>query len=68
VNGVLIPVRQPTAIASALRSLGADAELRRKMGEFGKQIARERFDEQKCVATVLATYRDVAARKQLPFD
>jgi glycosyltransferase involved in cell wall biosynthesis len=68
VNGILVPVRDPVALATALRRLCEDASLRRAMGRAGRHRALERFDENRCVDIVLATYRDVARAKRLPLE
>ncbi|HEX6148081.1 MAG TPA: GNAT family N-acetyltransferase [Acidimicrobiia bacterium] len=58
VNGFLVPVRDPEALAVAISKLGADRELREKMSLASARIARERFDEQEVVRIVMDTYRD----------
>jgi glycosyltransferase involved in cell wall biosynthesis len=44
VTGLLVPPRQPAAIAEALRRLIADPELRLRMGRSGQARCREVFD------------------------
>lgn len=57
VNGLLVPVRDPTGLANAIRRLGEDAALRRAMGDAGRRRARDIFDESEVVRVVLQTYR-----------
>ena len=45
VNGLLVPVGDPRALARALRSLGDDDERREHMSATARAIACERFDE-----------------------
>lgn len=65
VNGLLVPVRDPSALAEAVRRIGEDAELRLRMGEAGRQRALDHFDERAVVRLVMDTYREVARRKGL---
>jgi ribosomal protein S18 acetylase RimI-like enzyme len=65
VNGFLVPVRDPEALAAAIKKLGEDAGMRRRMGEAGRARAVDRFDEARVVDRVLAEYRRVARRKGL---
>jgi glycosyltransferase involved in cell wall biosynthesis len=62
-NGLLVPVRDPTALADAIRRIGDRAELRTRMGAASREIACARFDERVVVRRVLDTYREVAAAK-----
>jgi glycosyltransferase involved in cell wall biosynthesis len=64
-NGLLVAVRDPVALAAALTSLGEDGPRRARMASAARAIALERFDERRVVARVMATYRDVARRKEL---
>ena len=64
VSGLLVPVRDPAALAEAIRSLGDDAERRKRMGEAAIERAAFHFDENKVVEIVLDTYRRVAGRKR----
>jgi glycosyltransferase involved in cell wall biosynthesis len=62
-NGLLVPVRDATALAAALRALGDDPERRGAMGATARAIAEERFDEREVVRRVMDTYRRVAQQK-----
>jgi glycosyltransferase involved in cell wall biosynthesis len=64
-NGLLVPVRDATALAAALTTLGDDDQRRAAMARAARAIAQERFDEREVVSRVLDTYRDIAARKQV---
>lgn len=44
VTGLVVPRRDPTALAAALTRLAGDPELRRRMGEAGRRHVSERFD------------------------
>jgi glycosyltransferase involved in cell wall biosynthesis len=64
-TGLLVPSRDPAALAAALRTLVDDGSLRTTMGSAGRRRAEEHFDERRVVDMVLGTYRDVATRKRL---
>ena len=66
-NGVLVPPGAASGIAAALASLVAEPARRQAMGAASRARALEHFDERRVVATVLETYRSVAARKGLPW-
>jgi glycosyltransferase involved in cell wall biosynthesis len=53
VTGLLVPVRDPDALAAAIGSLVADPARRAAMGAAGRARAEERFDEAKVVARTL---------------
>jgi glycosyltransferase involved in cell wall biosynthesis/ribosomal protein S18 acetylase RimI-like enzyme len=63
VNGYLIPVRDPGAIAATIIRLGSDERLRGTMGTAGRARAREHFDESRVVRRVVSSYKRVARRK-----
>jgi glycosyltransferase involved in cell wall biosynthesis len=65
VNGLLVPVADPAALAGALRALGEDISRRTAMSATARAIAESRFDERDVVARVMETYRSVARRKGL---
>lgn len=64
-NGLLVPVRSPEALAEAISAIGADEQLRRRMGEAAVRKAQRVFDERRVVERVMETYRRVAKRKGL---
>ena len=65
-TGLLIPVRDPDAIAAAVRRLAENADLRRTMGEAGVELARREFDQRRVIDITLATYADVLGREPVP--
>lgn len=58
-NGLLIPVRDAEKLASALRQLISNPELRRYMGKRGREIAVAEFSIDRVISETLAIYRDV---------
>jgi glycosyltransferase involved in cell wall biosynthesis len=55
-NGLLFPVGDVHALAQSLIELLQDDERRAQMGTTGRQIAKDRFDEQKVFNRVLREY------------
>jgi glycosyltransferase involved in cell wall biosynthesis len=64
-NGLLVPVRDPVALAAAIAAIGDDDARREQMGAESETRARAEFDERKVVSRVLDCYRSVAIRKHL---
>ena len=62
VSGLLVPPRDPHALAAAIVRLLEDAELGRRMGEAGLARVRERFTVERMVAETAALYGRVAGR------
>ena len=60
VNGLLVPVRDAHALADAIVRQLKDPALRRRMGEAGLTLARERFTVERMVAETAAVYARVA--------
>jgi glycosyltransferase involved in cell wall biosynthesis len=60
-TGLLVPPRDPGALAAALRRLLADADLRRRLGEAGERRVRERFSLDAMTGRVLAIYDEIVA-------
>jgi glycosyltransferase involved in cell wall biosynthesis len=56
VSGLLVPPRDPGALAVAVGSLLGDAGRRAEMGEAGKRRVREQFSEARLVAATAAVY------------
>lgn len=61
VNGLLVPVHDPVALAAALGNLIGDAALRRQMGEQSRVRAETEFRLEAVIAQTLAVYREVCA-------
>jgi len=55
-NGLLFPVGDADTLAQSLIALLGDDERRAQMGETGRRIAEDRFDEQKVFGRVLSEY------------
>jgi glycosyltransferase involved in cell wall biosynthesis len=56
-NGLLVPPRDPVALADALRRLIADGRLRRAMGMAGRRVAVAEFALAGVIERTLAIYR-----------
>jgi glycosyltransferase involved in cell wall biosynthesis len=59
VNGLLVPVRDATALAEAVSSLLQDPERMRRMGLKGRQIVEEEYSSTRIVNETLQLYRQV---------
>ncbi|MBI5944966.1 MAG: glycosyltransferase family 4 protein [Chloroflexi bacterium] len=57
VNGLLVPPKDPQALANALAALIKDKPLRRKMGAAGRDFIVQRFSDKKINEQTLAVYR-----------
>jgi glycosyltransferase involved in cell wall biosynthesis len=58
-TGLLVPPRDPHALADALRRLLADADLRRRLGDAGYARVRDHFSADTMTRRILAIYDDV---------
>ena len=58
-NGLLIQPGDQKGLTEAMIRLGNDVDLCRRMGEAGRQIAREQYDERICLDKMEAVYRKV---------
>ena len=65
VTGLLVPSRDPDALAKAIHTLGEDPTARAAHGAAGAAKARREFDERRVVQIVLHTYASIADRKGL---
>ena len=54
-SGFLVPPRDPDALAGALQRLIADPELRRRMGQAGREKALKEFTLDRCAAKLTPT-------------
>lgn len=62
-TGLLVPVRQPEALAAAISRLVTDPEERARMGRAGVVKARREFDQQRVIDITLAAYDELLARR-----
>ena len=67
VTGRLVPVADPTALASAIGDLLADRAAAGGMGEAGRARALDRFDESAIVERTLQVYRRLLRARRLAF-
>jgi len=59
VTGLLVPVRRPDALATAVRRVVRDHDLRVRMGAAGVAKAHREFDQQRVIDITLTAYDDV---------
>ena len=58
-NGLLVPPRDSTALAGALREVIADRERRTSMGKRGRQIVKDEFSLERVVRDTMAVYDEL---------
>lgn len=58
VNGLLVPPQEPVALANAIRSLLAQPERRRQLGEAAQRSIGERFSVQGMVKSIESLYQE----------
>ena len=63
-NGLLVPARDPVALADAVERLLADDVLRSSMGTAGRQRMEDHFDEREVVAQTIQIYDGLLRRKK----
>jgi len=59
VNGLLIPPRNPAALAAAIRQLHDDPQTCQRMGQAGRAKVLAEFDERFVIEQTLAVYREL---------
>jgi glycosyltransferase involved in cell wall biosynthesis len=59
VNGLLVPPRDPTALADAIRQLFDDPQTCQNMGQAGRVKVMAEFEEQLVIAQTLAVYQEL---------
>jgi len=65
-TGLLVPPRDPSALAAAIERLASDPEERRRFGAAARAKAERDFDQQCCVTITLDTYERLLRRAGLP--
>jgi len=63
-NGLLVPPRQPKALAQAIVRLLVDPDLARRRGKAGRQRAEELFDAKVMAEKTVKVYEEVVALRQ----
>ncbi|MBT0769632.1 glycosyltransferase [Kineosporia sp. J2-2] len=65
-TGILVPPRDPGALAAALRRLAGDEELRARMGRAARRRAERHYGWSRVAEQVEEAYRSVAAHDRVP--
>ena len=65
-NGLLVPPKNPAALADAIAQLLNDAPLRAEMGRRGREIAVNEFSEEKVIQQTLALYHKLLSGGAAP--
>ena len=65
-TGLLVPPRDPDALASAILRLLPDPARRRALGQAGRERVRARFSAARMVAETAAVYHDLAGDRAAP--
>lgn len=64
-NGLLVSPRDAASLASAIRQLAEDSDLRADMGRAGREIAQTEFDERRVIAETIAVYDELVTAGQV---
>jgi glycosyltransferase involved in cell wall biosynthesis len=57
VNGELVPERDPAAICAAMERMISDPERARRLGDRGRQMAREKFSIETSARALIEIFR-----------
>lgn len=60
INGLLVPPRNPVALAAAIRTLCTDADMRHTMGSAGRAKMLAEFDERLVIRKTMDAYRELS--------
>jgi len=63
ITGTLVPPARPEALADEIEALWRNPELRRKMGEQGRELVLSRFTEEKVNESILELYDELLRRE-----
>lgn len=64
-TGLVVPVRDPAALAAALERLARSPDERRRLGAAARAKAVREFDESRIIAALIAAYRRLARARGL---
>jgi glycosyltransferase involved in cell wall biosynthesis len=59
VNGLLVPPKDPKAIAEAIRYIASHPQEKRRMGEAGRRKVLREFDERIVIRRTMEVYREL---------
>jgi glycosyltransferase involved in cell wall biosynthesis len=65
-TGVLVSRRDAESLTNAIDRLGADADLRARMGAAAREKARLEFDQQRVIDITLGVYDELLHRTTVP--
>ena len=65
VTGLVVPARDPEALADALERLLVSPDDRERMGKAGRAKALREFDERRICEAIIAAYRRLARKREL---
>jgi glycosyltransferase involved in cell wall biosynthesis len=65
VTGLLVPPRDPQALASAIRRLATNRDLRTAMSSAARDRAGREFDQQRCITTTLTVYERLLRHREM---
>jgi len=60
-NGLLVPLKDSIALASAIKELINDSEKRKRMGINGRRLVENEFSEETVVFQTLKVYQELLA-------
>ncbi len=61
-TGLIVPVRDPVALAAAMKQLHDDPELRETLSRAARQRAEQYFDENRILEELVRSYNDLLSR------
>lgn len=64
ITGLLIPVKDPVALADAIQTLVDDVDLRKRMGKAGRELAEREFKVENVIEKHLSIYRELIANNE----
>lgn len=64
-NGLLVPPKNSSALAEALKTLIQNPEMRRHMGVEGRKIVQQEFSQEIVIEQTLSLYQQMLQRKQI---
>jgi glycosyltransferase involved in cell wall biosynthesis len=63
-TGIIVPARDPQAMAEAIERLMDDADLRERMGRAGREWVQQRFTWHEAAVNTVAVYREAIASRR----